>query len=91
MGMDPSQSKINRDKLVYMITYYYVMGEGLVYLSEQNIDYRFITRCERCFKIEFGNVQVLKDTCSEWKDYPMDDREITWIMLKAKKIPRSWD
>lgn len=74
-----------------MITYYYDMGEGLVYYSEQDIDYRILSRCLRCIRVEFGNAQILKDHRNEWFDYPMDDSEISWIILKAKKIPRSWD
>ena len=74
-----------------MITYYYDMGESLVYYSDQDIDYRILTKCKRCLRVEFGNAQVLKDNRNEWHDYPMDDKEISWIMLKAKKIPRSWD
>ena len=74
-----------------MITYYYDMGESLVYYSEQDIDYRILTKCKRCLRVEFGHVQVVKDMSTEWRDYPMDDKEISWILLKAKKIPRSWD
>lgn len=74
-----------------MITYYYDMGDKLIYYSEQDIDYRILSKCERCIRIEFGNAQILKDARNEWFDYPMDDKEISWIMLKAKKIPRSWD
>ncbi len=74
-----------------MITYYYDLGEGLIYYSEQDIDYRILSKCLRCIRIEFGNAQILKDTRNEWHEYPMDDKELSWIMLKAKKIPRSWD
>ena len=74
-----------------MITYYYDMGEKIVYYSEQDIDYRILNKCQRCLRMEFGNAQVIKDNFTEWHDYPMDDKEISWIMLKAKRIPRSWD
>ena len=97
--MDTVEVKANQDKLAYarpqylkhMITYYYDMGNSLVYKSDTQIDYRMLTKCERCLRIEFGNVQVLKDQCNEWRDYPIDDRELSWIMLKAKNIPRAWD
>lgn len=74
-----------------MIIYYYDMGDSLIYYSEQDIDYRILTKCERCIRVEFGNAQILKDSGTQWRDYPMDDKEISWIMLKAKRIPRSWD
>jgi len=74
-----------------MITYYYDLGEGLIYYSEKDIDYRILSKCLRCIRVEFGNAQILKDHRNEWFDYPMDDKEISWIMLKAKRIPRSWD
>ena len=74
-----------------MITYYYDMNNGLIYKSDTHVDYRMLTKCNRCLRMEFGNVQVIKDQRNKWYDYPMDDREISWIMLKAKKIPRSWD
>ena len=74
-----------------MITYYYDMGKGIVYYSDYDIDYRILSRSVRCIQIEFGNAKVIKDTHTEWQNYPMDDGEITWMMLKAKKIPRSWD
>lgn len=74
-----------------MIIYYYDMGDSLIYYSEQDLDYRILTKCKRCIRIEFGNARVLKDNRNEWHSYPMDDKEISWIMLKAKRIPRSWD
>lgn len=74
-----------------MITYYYDVGDGTYFYSENDIDYRILSKSVRCIRIEFGNAQVLKDNRNEWHDYPMDDSEISWIILKAKKIPRSWD
>ena len=74
-----------------MITYYYDVGDGRYYFSENDIDYRILSKSVRCIRIEFGNVQVIKDNCIEWHAYPIEDSELTWIMLKAKKIPRSWD
>ena len=74
-----------------MITYYYDMGENLIFYSDQEIDYRILTKCKRCIRIEFGNARILKDIRDEWHEYPMGNKEISWIMLKARKIPRSWD
>lgn len=74
-----------------MIKYYYEMPNKLVYYSEQNVDFRILSTCKRCLKSESGNVQVLNDNGAEWNDYPIQDKEMSWIILKAKKIPRSWD
>ena len=73
-----------------MIVYYYDLGQGEIYHSNRNIDYRMLCKSVRCLKITFGNVQVLKDNRSIWYDYPIDDKELSWIVLKSKDIPRSW-
>lgn len=73
-----------------MVIYYYDLGEGQIYQSNRNIDYRMLTKSIRCFKMEYGNVQVLRDHSSKWNDYPISEKEISWIILKAKVIPRSW-
>ena len=74
-----------KEKLIY----YYETNGNQVFRSE-TIDYRLLNDCVRCLKVEHNTVQVLKDTFSEWQDYPIPDKQLSFIILKAKDIPRSW-
>jgi len=71
------------------LIYYYELDGRKVFRSK-TIDYRLLNNCVRCLKIENANVQVLKDSFKKWQDYPINDKELSFIILKAKDIPRSW-
>lgn len=73
-----------------MAIFYYDLDNGEIYRSNRQVDYRMLCKCLRCLKVEYGNVQVLKDRRNEWHEYPINNKELSWIVLKSKDIPRPW-